>query len=100
MGPYAASAARLMLGIDTPLRPDASIARVFSRLFGKPLDRRRPADTAWVAETLEECAPRDPGGRRDYFLALLDLAWEVCRPRRPLCTECPLFKLCNFTASA
>ena len=96
VGPYVASAARLILGIETELVPDASIARVFSRLFGRPLDKRRPASTKWVRDLLNRCAPRDPAGRRDYFLALVDLAWEICRPARPRCGRCPLRRLCSL----
>ena len=96
VGPYVASAARLILGVPTRLKPDTSIARVFSRLYGRPLQHKRPADTPWVEECLNKCAPRDPELRKEYFLALVDLAWEICKPKKPLCTKCPLKHLCNY----
>ena len=95
VGPYIASAARVILGINTILYPDSSIARVLSRYFGRPLNQRRPANTTWVIETLRKCAPTDSLEKRSYFLALLDLAWEICKPRRPLCKQCPLAESCN-----
>jgi len=100
IGPYTASAARIILGINTVLHPDSSIARVLSRYFGRPLDQHRPASTAWVAETLRKCAPVDSVEEmRSYFLALLDLAWEICKPRKPLCKRCPLAGSCSNTTN-
>ena len=96
VGRYVASAARLILGYDTELVPDSSIARVFSRLFGKSLNRRRPADTSWVRRILNECAPRDLVEKREYFLALIDLAWEICRSRKPFCDKCPFVDKCMY----
>lgn len=99
VGKYVASAARVLLGIPSPLVPDASIARVFSRLYGRPLNKRRPADTEWVRNYLNRCAPKESGLRRDYFLAIVDLAWEICKPRNPSCTKCPLKQLCSYGRS-
>ena len=96
VGKYIASAVRLILGYDTDLVPDSSIARVFSRLFGKTLNGRRPADTPWVRAVLNKCAPLNLLERKEYFLAIVDLAWEICRPRRPECFKCPLNTLCSF----
>ncbi len=95
IGEYVASAARLFLGIPTSLKADSSIARVLSRYHGLPLSRR-PGDTPWVNECLNSCAPRDPAGKREYFLALIDLAWEVCNPRKPKCGNCPLRHGCRY----
>ena len=95
VGPYVASAARVILGIPTRLKPDSSIARVLSRFYDRSLNTRRPADTPWVDECLNRCAPQNPESRKEYFLALVDLAWEICRPRKPRCSLCPLKNLCR-----
>ena len=95
VGPYVASAARLILGIDTRLKADSSIARVLSRYFGLGTEKR-PGDTPWVNEVLNRCAPKDLQGRKEYFLAIVDLAWEVCTPRNPRCDLCPLKLRCSY----
>ena len=99
VGKYVASAARLILGYDTELIPDSSIARVFSRLFRKALNGRRPADTPWVRAVLNKCAPLNPPEKKEYFLAIVDLAWEICKVRKPLCYVCPLKEICLYTKS-
>ncbi len=96
VGPYVASATRVILGLPTRLKPDTSIARVFSRLYDRPLRQQRPADTPWVEECLNKCIPRNSELMKEYFLALVDLAWEICKPRKPSCTECPLKHLCEY----
>ena len=94
VGSYVASATRIILGLGTKLKADSSIARVFSRYFGRATDRR-PGDTPWVNQVLNRCAPPDPDERKAYFLALVDLAWEVCTPRNPHCDLCPLRERCK-----
>ncbi len=96
VGKYIASTVRLILGYDTELVPDSSIARVFSRLFGKALNSQRPADTPWVYTILNKCAPSNLFDKKEYFLAIVDLAWEICRVKKPLCHTCPLREKCLF----
>jgi len=93
VGEYTATAIRVLRGEDVKLVADASIARILSRITGLPLRSDRPARTPWVNELLNSCAPSN---KRDYLLALIDLAWEVCKPRRPLCPRCPLEKGCAY----
>ncbi len=99
VGDYIASTVKLILGVDVKLKADVSIARLFSRYYGKPLNNRRPADTHWVNEYLNTCAPDDPNKKKEYFLALIDLAWEICKPRTPLCSKCPLKEQCSYYRS-
>ena len=94
VGVYVANTAKILLGFDTPLKADSSIARVFSRYFGRPLNKRRPADTEWVNFYLNKCTPHNK--KKEYILALIDLAWEVCKPRNPLCNKCPLKEECKY----
>ncbi len=88
VGPYTASTVKTILGMAAELEPDTSIIRLLTRyhgLHGKP----------GIKEILNKCAPRDPEERKEYLLALLDHAWEVCRPRRPRCAECSLRDQCR-----
>ena len=96
IGKYMASAIRIMLKIDSKLYPDSSIARVFSRLFGKKINVKRPANTQWVIEKLNKCSPKNIDQKRKYFLALIDLAWEICKPRKIECSKCPLNDGCVY----
>jgi len=100
IGRYMASAARIILGMDTELYPDSSIARVFSRLFGRKLEARRPADTPWVAEILNRCSPKSIDLKKKYFLALIDLAWEICRPNKARCDICPIRDGCTYASGS
>jgi len=95
VGSYVASAARVILGVKTKLKADNSIARVFSRYFNMPLNKR-PGDTQWVNVCLNTCAPKEIDELRKYFLSLVDLAWEICRPRNPNCNICPLSGSCKY----
>ena len=96
VGVYVANTVKVLLGFDTPLKADSSIARVFSRYFGRPLNKRRPADTKWVNTYLNKCSPHN---KKEYILALIDLAWEVCKPRNPLCEKCPLREECKYCSA-
>jgi len=94
VGPYAANAVLCFAyGKDVPL-VDVNVARVFQRVFGyKPRKRRAKDDTAlwdFVAETIP------PGRGRDFNLAVIDFAHEVCTPREPRCASCPLRTVCKY----
>ncbi|WP_338249521.1 endonuclease III [Pyrodictium abyssi] len=69
---------------------DTHIARIASRL-GLVEPGARPEQ---VRRLLEPLIPR--GLRARAHLAMIQLGREVCRPRRPRCSECPLRGLCSF----
>jgi len=67
---------------------DGNARRVLSRLSGL-----HPSDDAALGELyLRLMGREDP---RRFHHALLHLAALVCRPRRPLCRECPLSCACT-----
>jgi A/G-specific adenine glycosylase len=72
---------------------DANVERLFSRQF----DIDQPVRTAAVQKELRRrAAELLPQGRaREYNQALMELGGLVCRPRTPLCGECPLRESCE-----
>ncbi len=71
---------------------DGNVFRVLSRFFGISI----PADTAvgkkyFAALAGELLDQRQPG---IYNQALMDFGAIVCRPRQPLCPQCPLSEKC------
>ena len=94
---------------------DGNVARVLSRLSGRPLAVKRPADakTLWaMAEALlpaarsgtaarerrarSRAAASDPG---DWNQALMELGATVCTPRAPRCGSCPVRRFCAACAT-
>jgi A/G-specific adenine glycosylase len=91
VGRYTA-AAIAAIAFDAPAAPvDGNIARVLSRLhaFDTPIASNRPA--------LEAAASALTPARRcgDFAQALMDIGATICRPRNPLCGECPLNPVCS-----
>jgi A/G-specific adenine glycosylase len=93
MGLYAACALlSFKYGVPTPI-VDSNILRVFGRLTGQDLGRdlrRNPAawSLAWSILPTTRTALHNYG--------LLDFSAMICKPRVPLCGECPLIRSCNY----
>ena len=88
VGPYTSGAiASLAFGVRVAA-VDGNVARVAARLFAE----ERPFESASVrrhlGELLLEHAPLDEPGA--FNEALIELGALICRPRKPLCDECPL----------
>ncbi len=67
---------------------DANVRRVLSRLFGidQPLERSRTLRQ--LAELARSLVPIEGAGR--FNQALMDLGSDICTPRKPDCTHCPI----------
>lgn len=94
IGPYVQAAVVVGIRQAGPLPVDVTIARVISRYAGLSQvtePRRDPRVRSWTGElgVVE----------REVFHAFLDLAAEVCTPRRPACGSCPLRPDCVGAAS-
>ncbi|WP_339102584.1 hypothetical protein [Haloterrigena salinisoli] len=61
---------------------DTNVRRLISRFFG--LER----DSDAIAVLADEIAPSDRSS--DFLYAMLDFAADVCTPRNPECSDCPL----------
>jgi DNA (cytosine-5)-methyltransferase 1 len=92
VGDYVADAVRAFAFGERAVLVDSNTARIASRVFGLPVkwsSLRNLSLRASVARLSGDHAPN-----QELNLALLDLGGTVCIPRRPLCGECPVRKLC------
>lgn len=93
VGRYTAGAiASIAFGMAAPVL-DGNVMRVFARLFDLDEDVTVTAvrNRLWaVAEAA--LPPYRPG---DFNQALMELGRTVCKPRAPLCAECPIRRYCK-----
>lgn len=92
VGLYIASAVRCFsFGEQVPV-VDINVLRVISRFYRLDIkgDIRKDKEV-WVLAGAS--MPR--GKARDYNLAMLDLGALACKPRRPLCSACPVEPSCG-----
>ena len=93
IGPYTAAAiASIAFGKDEPVL-DGNVTRVVSRLFCIAGD---VAKAATKKELLKAADSLIPAGQASAFnQALMDLGARICRPKNPLCEECPAVSFCD-----
>lgn len=93
IGRYTAGAiASLAFGADVPA-VDGNAMRVLARVFNVnlPMDGFAAQRRFWALAA--EHLPR--GRAADYNQALMDLGAEICTPRGPKCSACPLRRECR-----
>jgi A/G-specific adenine glycosylase len=94
VGPYSAGAIlSLGFGIPAPM-VDGPIGRVLRRISGLSNNGGAPYYDKRVWAFAEQLLPAE--GVRDFQLALLDVGALLCRPAKPLCSECPLENICSY----
>ncbi|MGD0495476.1 MAG: hypothetical protein ABSB28_05485 [Candidatus Bathyarchaeia archaeon] len=72
---------------------DSNVCRVIGRVFG--LDSKREARRKLLFRNIPNSLL--PAGKaREFNWAMIDLASLVCLPRKPLCSKCPLNRVCDF----
>jgi A/G-specific adenine glycosylase len=92
VGRYTAGAiASIAFGEVAPVL-DGNVIRVFSRLIDLPDDVTQPAVKDRLWKLADEWLPAQRTG--DYNQALMELGRTVCKPRSPLCDECPIQAYC------
>jgi A/G-specific adenine glycosylase len=89
VGDYTAAAVAAIAFGEDAVPVDTNVERVVARVFGLPDRARVPeAAAAWW-----------PAGRAgDFAQACMDLGATICRPRHPLCGDCPLQQDCRAAA--
>ena len=94
IGPYTAAAVAAICGGQATNVVDGNVERVVSRLFAveTPLPKARPELRRLAATLVRGDRPQD------YPQALMDLGATVCRPRTPLCDDCPVRSWCRALA--
>jgi A/G-specific adenine glycosylase len=98
IGRYTAGAiASIAFGEAAPVL-DGNVIRVFARLTDLDQDVTQPSVKEHLWKLAEEWLFADRPG--DYNQALMELGRTVCKPRGPLCSECPLQIHCLAYAHA
>ncbi len=92
VGPYTARAVASIAFWQPVGAVDTNVRRVLGRaLTGKDAPSPRQA---WTQAAADASVDRERPG--DWTHAVMDLGATVCRPSRPLCTECPLSPWCRW----
>lgn len=95
IGDYTAAAIAAIAFGRRAIVIDTNVARVVARLHA--LDRPLADSKAQLRDLADALTPRDHAG--DFAQAMMDLGATICRPRQPLCDECPLREDCAGFAS-
>ncbi len=92
VGPYTASAIASFAYGEARAVLDGNVHRVLSRFmgWGKTLDRA--AHKRCFQKLADELI--DPERAGTFNQAMMDLGAVICRPRKPLCNECPFEEEC------
>lgn len=97
IGRYTAGAI-LSIGQDQRLPIlEANTIRLYSRLLAYQDDPRSSQGQRILWEFAEQLVPRREPGR--FNQALMELGSEVCTPKQPRCSECPVVRLCPTFAN-
>jgi len=89
-GPYTSAAVAAIAFGHAANVVDGNIERIMTRLYA--IDTPMPAAKPLVREVAAQWVAEDRAG--DWPQALMDMATLMCRPKSPLCGECPLAAAC------
>jgi A/G-specific adenine glycosylase len=95
LGAYTAAAIAAIAFGEQAVVVDTNVARVVARYHG--LDRPLADIRDQVRDLAAAMTPSDRPG--DFAQAMMDLGATVCRPKRPICCDCPLALDCRAYAS-
>lgn len=70
---------------------DGNFYRVLSRVFADDFDISNSRAFNYFSQRAQLIMPENVG---DFNQAMMDLGSEICKPRNPICGECPLNKDC------
>ena len=96
IGQYIARAISTQLSMEVVAPIDGNVTRVLERVFG-PRKLSDIRHDPWLQNLALRLVPLS--NPDTYFVALLDFAAMVCRPRIPKCDECPIAD-CRFRTSS
>jgi A/G-specific adenine glycosylase len=90
VGPYIAAAVQSISFNEPVSVVDGNVNRVVSRYnaYTKPPDKNKKPIKLFMDEILDINRPGD------FNQAVMDLGRYICKPRNPLCLECPLHSSC------
>ncbi|MFC6267699.1 A/G-specific adenine glycosylase [Frigoriflavimonas asaccharolytica] len=92
IGKYTAAAvSSICFGKQIPAI-DGNFYRVLSRIYADDFDISSSQAYKYYENLALEMIPSNAAG--DFNQAMMDLGSEVCKPRNPLCSECPVQENC------
>ena len=95
LGAYTAAAIAAIAFGERAVVVDTNVARVVARLHG--IERTLAEAKGEIRRFADALTPADRPG--DFAQAMMDLGATTCRPRNPLCGQCPLADGCRAYAS-
>lgn len=97
VGPYAASMVLSTAFGKSKPGLDSNMIRVLQRVFSIESTKARARTDHELWKAAEEIVPdQEPSA---YNWGVMDLASAVCKPKKPLCSECPMFSVCDYASS-
>ncbi|UKB85172.1 A/G-specific adenine glycosylase [Chryseobacterium sp. MEBOG06] len=91
VGKYTAAAvSSICFGARTPA-VDGNFYRVLSRFFADDFDISNSKAFTYFSELAALVMPDNVG---DFNQAMMDMGSEICKPKNPLCGECPIHEGC------
>ncbi|MCU7613175.1 A/G-specific adenine glycosylase [Chryseobacterium sp. GMJ5] len=91
VGKYTAAAiSSICFGAKLPA-VDGNFYRVLSRIFADDFDVSTSQAFTYFSQLAHLILPENAG---DFNQAMMDLGSEICKPKNPLCPECPLREDC------
>jgi A/G-specific adenine glycosylase len=97
----AAAVASLCFGEQVAIL-DANVKRVVTRVLGFDADLAKAASERALWNAATELLPTGRSAAADmprYTQGMMDLGATVCLPKKPLCTICPVRKMCKAHAA-
>ncbi len=92
IGQYTSAAIRAIAFQQDALALEGNLRRVLARLYDIHLDPRKPEGQKAIVLQGTSALPR--GKASEYNQALMDLGALICKPRAPLCGNCPVKDHC------
>ncbi|SDQ10335.1 A/G-specific DNA-adenine glycosylase [Chryseobacterium soldanellicola] len=91
IGKYTAAAVSSICFDSKMPAVDGNFYRVLSRIFADDFDISNSRAFNYFSELAQLVLPENVG---DFNQAMMDLGSEICKPKNPLCHECPLNQDC------
>ena len=89
-GPYTSAAVAAIAFGQAANVVDGNIERIMTRLYA--IETPMPAGKPQVRQAAAQWVSAERAG--DWPQALMDMATLICRPKSPICGECPLARIC------
>lgn len=96
VGKYTAAAIASIAFCEKVAAVDGNFYRVLSRLFADNFDISNSRAFQYFSELADLIMPEKEAG--SFNQAMMDLGSEVCKPKNPLCHDCPLQDDCRAYA--